>query len=129
MNFPAPDEFDDRIATLPEKPAPHEVLESVVSELEWLYADAPLGSGSRLVALHAALLVYNLEGWSELIPSVGLSLHRRGLLEMRVSRAARRLAGPVAGPVGAKLAMERASVRIEELIHLIDPELRVVQAA
>ncbi len=108
---------------------PAKILESVVSELEMLCEDAALGMSSQLISLHGALLVYNLEGWAQLIPAPSWSLSRRGMLQLRVTRAARRLAGSTNGQPAAAAAMERAARKIEELIHLIDPELRAVCAA
>ncbi len=110
---------------------PARVLESVVSELEVLLADAPLGTGKELVSLYGALLLFNLGGWSDLLPSVGLSLNRRRSLEGRVVRAARRVVPESAGAhpaEAAEAAMVLAGAKIDELLHLIDPELRRVAA-
>lgn len=110
---------------------PAHVLESVVSELEVLLADAPLGASGELVSLYGALLLFNLGGWADLIPTVGLSLNRRRSLEGRVVRAARRVVPTLrdAHPAeAAEVAMVVAGAKIEELLHLIDPELRRLAA-
>jgi hypothetical protein len=97
------------------------IFESVMSELEVLHGEALLGTGSQLVSLHAALLVFNLEARLDLLPTIRLSLSRRGLLEARVIRAARRLCAGAHTPTAIT---QRAEDQIEELLHLIDPELR-----
>jgi hypothetical protein len=109
--------------------SPQAVLESVVSELEVLHLDAPWMMGSDLVALHGALLLFNLDGRAELIPGGSWPLGWRRVTEMRVTRSARRLAGPERGTAAAEAAVERASQLIEELVHLIDADLRMAVAA
>jgi hypothetical protein len=107
---------------------PARILESLAYEFESLSAELPLGFGRDLIALHGALLVYNLEGRTDLIPPTSFSLNRRLMLEFRIARAARRLTGNLRPEVQAYLSVERAAVRIEELLHLIDPELRSLAA-
>lgn len=106
----------------------HRILESLVSELELLCQDTALGAGSDLVQLHAALLVYELDGRVDLIPSVGLGFSGRRVLEYRVTKAARRMAGSGSVARDPLAAVTHAAQRIEELIHLIDPQLRVMAA-
>lgn len=103
---------------------PARILESLACEYETLSADLPIGFGAELMALHGALLVYNLQGRTDLIPSTSLSLNRRSMLEFRIARAARRLTGNLRPEVQASMSVDRAAARIEELLHLIDPELR-----
>jgi hypothetical protein len=106
---------------------PARVLESVVSELEVLAADTPLGMRGDLIELHGALLIFGLGGVASLLPSVGLGLSVRRMLEFRVVRAARRLAehaGDSSSHDTAASVLALAGNRIEDLIHLIDPELR-----
>jgi hypothetical protein len=107
---------------------PARLLESLVYELESLSADTPLGSAGDLIALHGALLVYNLEGRTDLIPATSFSLNRRSMLEFRIARAARRLTKDLRPEVQAYVSVERAAERIEQLLHLIDPELRSLAA-
>ena len=117
---------------LPERVAiadPRRILESVVSELEALRADAPLFAGGDLIDLHGALLAYELGGRAELIPSVNFAFSGRRLLEARVARAAHRIAGRERGHAASAATLVRSAERIEDLIHLIDPDLRVVVAA
>ena len=108
---------------------PARILESVVSELEALRDFNPISSTSGLVELHGALLLYELGGRAELIPSIRPVFTPRRILEARVAWAAQRLAGRARGYDAAKAATDRAARRIEELIHLIDPDLRVTVAA
>lgn len=103
---------------------PARILESLACEYETLSADLAIGFGAELMALHGALLVYNLQGRTDLIPSTSLSLNRRSMLEFRIARAARRLTGNLRPEVQASMSVDRAAARIEELLHLIDPELR-----
>ena len=107
---------------------PQRVLETVVSELELLCADTAVSARSDLIELHAALLVYELNGQAERIPTVGFGLSGRRLLELRVTKAARRLSSPKFGVADPDAAVTRAAALIEDLIHLIDPELRVLAA-
>ena len=107
---------------------PQRVLEIVVSELELLCADTPVSARSDLIDLHAALLVYELQGQAERIPNVSFGLSGRRLLELRVTRSARRLASPTFGAADPDEVVARAATLIEDLIHLIDPELRILAA-
>lgn len=107
---------------------PGRILESIVSELEMLCEDTAIGARSDLVQLHAALLVYELDGRVESIPNVGLSFSSRRLLEHRVTKAARRLIGSGSPTLDPDAAVALAAHRIEELLHLIDPDLRVMAA-
>ena len=108
---------------------PARILESVVSELEALRDFNPISSTSALVELHAALLLYAFAGRAELIPSIRPVFTPRRILEARVACAAQRLAGRARGYEAARATTERAARRIEELIHLIDPDLRASVAA
>ena len=107
---------------------PARILESLVYELESLSADVPFGSTGELIELHGALLVYNLEGRTDLIPATSPSLNRRSMLEFRIARAARRLTKNLRPEVQAYVSVDRAADKIEQLIHLIDPELRSLAA-
>jgi hypothetical protein len=102
---------------------PARILESLVYEFEILSAETQLGSTRDLIDLHGALLVYNLDGRTDLIPVTSISLNRRSMLEFRIARAARRLTKDLRPEVQAFVSVERAAARIEELLHLIDPEL------
>jgi hypothetical protein len=101
------------------------VLESITSELESLrsFSDRP-----GLVELHGALFLYALDGDAGLLPSVGFPIGRRRLLETRVVRAAKRLAGSQRGAAAQEVALLRAIETIEQLLHLIDPDLVSVAA-
>jgi hypothetical protein len=103
---------------------PSRILESIVTELELLCADSPFAARSNLIELHGALLAFELGGQLALVPSIGFAFNGRRVLEARVARAARRLIG-TASPDAAVLS---AGNTIEELIHLIDPELRLLAA-
>ncbi len=110
---------------------PLKVLESVVTELEVLCADTPPLLRGDLISLHGALLAYGLGGDASLIPERSLGLSGRRLLEVRVIRAARRLCGSVARGADenqSEAVLDAAAQRIDDLIHLIDPELRVSAA-
>ena len=100
---------------------PGRVLECVVSELEYLGQDAPLGSGSDLIELHGALLAYNLEGRPELVPTPSFGLSLRAWRERRVVRSARQIIARGAGD--ATVALDVAAGVIARHLHLIDPEL------
>ncbi len=118
------------VVTIPAVPPflePARVLESVVSELEVLASDTPLGLRGDLIELHGALLIFGLGGVVGLLPSVGLGLSTRRMLEFRVVRAARRLAQQASNEPNQDTAASVLAIagnRIEDLIHLIDPELR-----
>lgn len=116
---------DDQITSL-DGPAtnPAHVLEAIVTELEVLTSESPIAIGTDLITLHGALLAYELGGIAKAIPSVRFGVSGRRLLERRVSRAARQLIGSHHPDV----ALQRAGTLIEELIHLIDPELRILAA-
>lgn len=107
---------------------PRKVLESVVSELELLSQETAAGAKSELINLHAALLVYELGGRAELIPSVNIGFGARRIFEFRVAKAARRIAGSGRDALSSDVVIARACSVIEDLIHLIDPELRQVAA-
>jgi hypothetical protein len=100
---------------------PEVVLESLVSELEYLMVDAPFGAASELIRLHGALLAYNLEGRAELLPHPSFRLTTRSLRERRVVRAAQRIIERGAGDLSA--TVELAADEVARLVHLIDPEL------
>lgn len=107
---------------------PRRVLESVVTELEMLRHDRPTAAASGLIELHGALLLYGLDGRAELLPSFGFPAPGRRFLEFRVVASARRLARSRRGSGGAAATQELAAARIEQLIHLIDPDLRSAAA-
>jgi hypothetical protein len=96
------------------------VVTSLVSELEFLLEDSPVHR-TELIALHGALLAYEIQGDASLIPVPSLGFGSRRVLTFRVTRAARRL---IAESRDAESAIEVAVQVIEDLIHLIDPELR-----
>lgn len=100
------------------------ILETIVTELELLTVESPLAARSDLIDLHAALLVFELGGHIGLVPNVGFAFNGRRLLEARVARAARR----IIGSNDADSAVTVAAETVEELIHLIDPELRLIAA-
>jgi hypothetical protein len=102
---------------------PIRALESITNELETLREFSGVHAPVGLVELHGALLLFALEGRAELIPPVRFPMGSHRILQSRVVAAARRLAGPTTGEAAALEAMERASQRIEQLLHLIDPEL------
>ncbi len=112
--------FDETAVTA----APHRILESIVSELELLCADSPFAARSDLIELHGALLAFELGGQIALLPSIGFAFNGRRVLESRVVRAARR----VMGTATPETAVLHAANTIEDLIHLIDPDLRVLAA-
>ena len=103
---------------------PKRILETIVTELELLSAESPLAARTDLIELHAALLVFELGGQLALVPNVGFAFNGRRLLETRVARAARRMIG--SNDVDSAVVI--AADTVEELIHLIDPELRVLAA-
>ena len=105
---------------------PRRVLESVVSELEYLIQDAPLGCGSDLIQLHGALLVYNLEGRAALVPPPSFGVSARAWRERRVLRAARRILERGAGDTTVTMGI--AADQIARYVHLIDPELGALVA-
>ncbi len=100
---------------------PFEELEAVISSLDSMRLDPALPevSGPTLVALHGALLLFQLGGRVELVPPVSGFPFGRRLTERRVVNAARRLVVD-ADPYDSWL---RASNQIDSLIGLIDPEL------
>ena len=102
------------------------ILESLVSELELMMQEAEPGTRSALIDLHGALLLYELDGRTECIPTVHVGFGVRRILEFRVSRAARRLAATANDPGSA---LTRSVEVIEDLIHLIDEDLRTSLAA
>jgi hypothetical protein len=112
---------DIDIAAPAHRPDPQVVLESLVSELEYLMADAPLGAASELIRLHGALLAYNLDGRTELLPHPSFRLAARSRRERRVVRAAARIMERGGGD--PTVTVELAADDIARLVHLIDPEL------
>jgi len=100
---------------------PQRVLESIVSELEWLLVTSPAGSVSDLTRVHGALLAYNLDGRAELLPKTSFGLSSRSWRERAVVRAARRIIEHGAGD--AEAAMDLADEEIRRHLHLIDPDL------
>ena len=107
-------------------PNPIRVLESIVSEYEYLSQDAPLGAGFDLVELHGALLVYNLGGDVALLPSPAFGLSTRSWRERRIVRAARCIVAVGAGD--RTRTMDIAANLVDRHLHLIDPELRNLAA-
>jgi hypothetical protein len=107
-------------------PDPARLLESIVSEYEYLSQDAPLGSGFDLVELHGALLVYNLGADVALLPSPAFGLSARSWRERRIVHAARRILAVGAGDQAR--TMDIAADLVDRHLHLIDPELRNLAA-
>ena len=68
---------------------PRRVLESLVCELECLLDDAPTAATSPFIELFAALLVFNLDGCADLVPSPSIGLSGHALRTWRVARSAR----------------------------------------
>jgi hypothetical protein len=101
---------------------PQRVLESVVSELEYLVQETPPWSGSDLIQLHGALLAYNLEGRADLLPNTSFGLSARRWRERRVVRTARQIVERGAGDATATMGI--AADLIVRHLHLIDPELQ-----
>ena len=93
---------------------------AIVSELELLADESPIAIRADLITLHGALLAYELGGSASWLPTIGFGMSRRRILERRVVRAARNLIGVR----DAESALHAAGSTIEELIYLIDPELR-----
>ena len=110
---------------------PKAVLDDVVSGLQILCAETALCTSptNSMIDLHAALLMFELSGRRELLPSVGLGVSARRSLERRIVSSARVLAGRVEGTEAAYVVWKRAAARIEDLIELIDPELRILAAS
>lgn len=110
---------------------PRAVLTEVVAALQILNAEtaSSLATPTSLIDLHGALLLFELGGQRELIPSVPLGVSTRRGLERRVTQAARVLAGRDHPDGAAYEAWTRAAARIEDLIDLIDPELRITVAS
>jgi hypothetical protein len=100
---------------------PQRVFESITSELESLLQDAAPGVGSNLIELHAALLVFALEGQSSLIPAATFGFSVRRTRERRLLRSARRIA--LEGRHDAATSLRIAADVIERHLALIDPEL------
>ena len=101
---------------------PNQVLDTVVSELELLLEEAPLGAVFDLVSLHGALLIYNLEGSVRSLPSPAFGASKRRRLERRVLRAAAKISARCHGDASATERL--ANAEIEARLDLIDPELR-----
>ncbi len=99
-------------------------LESIVTELELLTDESPMAVRADLVTLHGALLAYEVGGHATSLPAIGFGMSGRRILERRVVRAARNMIGGR----DAQTAVNLAASKIEELIHLIDPELRCLAA-
>ncbi len=99
-------------------------LEAIVTELEVLTGESPTAVRTNLITLHGALLAYELGGVASSIPTIGFGMSGRRILERRVVRAAKNLIGVN----DAETALNVAGSTIEELIHLIDPDLRSVAA-
>jgi len=110
---------------------PKAVLHDVVSALQIVSTETAtsLTTPNSLIDLHGALLVYGLAGRSSLLPSVAIGVTTRRSLERRVLSSARRLAGRDQSDEAAFAAWKRAAARIEDLIDLIDPELRLLAAS
>ena len=127
-NSPASDPVDrsDWAERLDVVADPKVLLEDVVSGLQILCAETSASSSptAAMIELHAALLLFELGGRRELLPSIGLGVSSRRILERRIVSSARSLAGQSVGSDAAFAAWNRAADRIEDLIDLIDPELR-----
>ena len=105
---------------------PQKVFETIVTDLEMLTADCPAAPSWELVELHAALLVYELGERVTDVQTARASIRRRPMLERRVARAALRLLQNASAQSSDAELRSRATESIEALIHLIDPELRVL---
>ena len=132
-NFPASEiarrsDWTERLAADVD---PKAVLDDVVSGLQILCAETALSPTptNSMIDLHAALLMFELGGRRELLPSVGLGVSARRSLERRIVSSARVLAGRAEGIEAAYAVSKRAAARIEDLIALIDPELRILAAS
>lgn len=99
-------------------------LETVVTELELLTDESPMAIRADLITLHGALLAYEVGGFATALPTIGFGMSGRRILERRVVRAAKNLIGVS----DAETAINHSASKIEELIHLIDPELRTLAA-
>ena len=121
-------DWNERIAA---EVDPKALLDDVVSGLQMLCADMSVSKSptNLLIELHAALLLFELGGRRELVPSVALGVTARRSVERRIVSSARTLAGRGEGPDAAFAAWNRAASRIEDLIDLIDPELRILVAS
>jgi hypothetical protein len=110
---------------------PKAALDDVVSGLQILCAETAVSSSPTpsMIELHAALLLFELSGRRELLPTVGLGMTSRRHLERRIVSSARAQAGRADGPEAAFAAWMRSADRIEDLIDLIDPELRILAAS
>ena len=132
-NFPASEialrsDWTERLAADVD---PKAALDDVVSGLQILCAETALSPRptNSMIDLHAALLMFELGGRRELLPSVGLGVTARRSLERRIVSSARVLAGRAEGTEAAYAVSKRAAARIEDLIALIDPELRILAAS
>lgn len=120
IDFPVAESDDEGVLD------PQKVFETIVTDLEMLTADCPTAPSWELVDLHAALLVFELGGRVTEIQTARASLRRRAMLERRVVRAARRLVQGGSSHASENELRARATESIEGLIHLIDPDLRVL---
>jgi hypothetical protein len=96
-------------------------LGAVIASLESMRMDPSLPdvSGATLLNIHAALLLFQLGGRTELLPSVALFSFGQRFVERRVIAAARRLAVSNDSYVN----WLSAGRQIEQLIGCIDSEL------
>lgn len=123
-NESLPESLDDTTTTLAVDPP--RVLETLVTELENLVLAADPAVVSGLTALYGALLAHNLGGREELLPVVTFGLSARQRRERRVVRIARRIMRDGAGD--PMVALEIASVAIEQRLHFISAELGTLAA-
>ncbi len=117
--------MQNELHATPEPIDPMRLLESITAELETLREFSGVNAPVGLVELHGALFLFALEGKAELIPTIRFPIGAHRALQSRIVWSARRLAGNASGEQAAFDAVERAANRIERLLHLIDPELRV----
>ncbi len=99
-------------------------LDAVVAALQMARLDPmlPEDAAGVLVALHGALLLFQMGGRADLLPAISGFAFGRRTLERQVVSKARRLAQHANHPYGAWLL---AADQIEELIAVVIPELRV----
>jgi hypothetical protein len=121
-------EWNDRTSSFI---SPKAALDDVVSSLQIMMAEssASVYPSNSEVELHGALLLFELGGRAENIPSISLGVSARRSIERRVASSARHLAGREIGDEAAFTAWKRAAHRIEELLDLIDPGLRAFVAS
>jgi len=101
-------------------------LEAVTAALTTLRMEHQVGStgsADMLVALHGALLLFQVAGEADMVPVVGFAPFGERALQRRIAAAALRLAGKDRGPQASFAAWCRAGDTVNQYIGLIDPEL------